>query len=368
MNALRRDDLRRFVFPFTALVGQEEMKRALLINVIQPSLHGVLVQGERGTAKSTAVRALSFLLPEIPVVEGCPFQCDPAAPASSCRYCREASGAQGGLPRTQRRMRVVELPISATEDRVVGTLDMEHALRKGEQRFSPGILAEVHRGILYIDEVNLLNDHVMDLLLDAAAMGVNVVEREGVSRVHPSRFVLVGTMNPEEGDLRPQLTDRFDLSVEIRGVEDADLRQEIVRRRLAFEQDPAAFWDAWEEEERKLAARIVRARERVADVALPAEILRSACELAAGCGLDGHRAEIAAAKAARAVAALEGRLEVGPEDLAEAARLTFPHRFRRRPFEDGGEERERFAALMERVRTPRERPADEPAYAEKKTV
>ena len=230
-----------YEYPFAALVGQENMQRALLLNAIAPQLSGVLIQGEKGTAKSTAVRALAALLPQQTAVEGCPFGCDPADEAHLCPLCHAKKAVGQPLVPVTRRARVVELPVSATEDRVVGTLDIEAALKTGEKKFEPGLLAQANRNILYVDEVNLLEDHIVDVLLDAAAMGMNTVEREGVSYSHPARFVLVGTMNPEEGDLRPQLLDRFGLSVQVHGESDPATRAEVVRRRLAFEADPAGF-------------------------------------------------------------------------------------------------------------------------------
>src|SRR5215212_3323141 len=227
----------RPVFPFTALVAQTRMKRALILNAINPKLGGVLIRGEKGTAKSTAVRALANLLPELILVADCPYGCDPTDPLVACESCRERSDS----PTTTRRVPLVELPVGATEDRVVGTLDLEHAIQEGRRRFEPGLLASANRGILYVDEVNLLNDHLVDLLLDAAAMGMNYVEREGVSVQHPSQFILVGTMNPEEGDLRPQLLDRFALAVEVEGIPQPAARAAVVRRRIAFEDDPRAF-------------------------------------------------------------------------------------------------------------------------------
>src|SRR6267378_1897804 len=247
--------LDRHVFPFTAIVGQESMKLALILNAIVPTIGGVLIRGEKGTGKSTAVRALARLLPEHLVVEGCHFGCDPEDTDALCSECRQRLADAGVLPSHKRRMRVVELPINSSEDRVVGTIDIEAALRAGAKRFEPGVLAEANRNILYVDEVNLLDDHLVDVLLDAAAMGVNVVEREGISVWHPSRFILVGTMNPEEGELRPQLLDRFGLCVDVRGLRSVDERVEIVHRRELFEEDPEAFVGAYEETEQAEAER-----------------------------------------------------------------------------------------------------------------
>src|SRR5512136_1500622 len=251
------------IFPFTAIVGQDRMRRALVLNAVYPQIGGVLIRGERGTAKSTAARALAALLPEIAVVADCPFRCDPDSPAMWCTNCRERSACGETLPVALRKTRFVDLPVSATEDRVVGTLDIERAIQKGERHFEPGVLASANRGLLYVDEVNLLDDHVVDLLLDSAAMGVNVVEREGISFTHPARFILVGTMNPEEGDLRPQLLDRFALSVDITGIRDARERVLIIERNLGFEQDPDAFRNTWLPHEEKLSRMIEQARKLV---------------------------------------------------------------------------------------------------------
>jgi len=259
-----------FAYPFSAIVGQELMKQALLLNVVNPKLGGVLIRGEKGTAKSTAVRALASLLPEIDVAAGCPFSCKPEG-NDLCADCA-AKAKAGALTTARRRTRVVDLPVGATEDRVLGTLDLEAAIKKGEKTFEPGILAEAHRGILYVDEVNLLDDHIVDVLLDAAAMGVNTVEREGVSFSHPARFVLVGTMNPEEGELRPQLLDRFGLCVQVEGILDIDSRVEVVKRRMAFEDNPAGFAREWEAQEQAVAQRVERARTLLPRVGFPDEL------------------------------------------------------------------------------------------------
>src|SRR5512136_189347 len=248
------------IFPFTAIVGQERMKMALILNAISSQIGGVLIRGERGTAKSTAARALAALLPEIEVVADCPFGCEPGGIEALCDLCRDRLARGEVLPTTMRRTRFVDLPVSATEDRVVGTLDIEKAIQQGERRFEPGVLAAANRGLLYVDEVNLLDDHVVDLLLDSAAMGMNIVEREGISFTHPARFILVGTMNPEEGDLRPQLLDRFALSVEIHGIRDARERVMIMQRNLAFEADAQAFEGDWQPHEAELSHQIEQAR------------------------------------------------------------------------------------------------------------
>jgi Mg-chelatase subunit ChlI len=322
------------VYPFTAIVGQEDMKLALILNVINPLLGGVLIKGEKGTAKSTAVRALADLLPAMEVSTGCPFHCDPADVSRLCDSCRGRSEEQT-LPFQSVKMRVVELPVSATEDRVVGTLDIEHAIKQGEKKFDPGILAQANRNILYVDEINLLDDHVVDVLLDAAAMGVNTVEREGVSYSHPARFVLVGTMNPEEGDIRPQLLDRFGLSVAVAGENRPECRVEVIKRRLSYEQDPAAFGRQHQAEQEQLAASIMQASRLLPQVTIKDELLLLVAKLAIALDVDGHRADITVIKTAITLAAFDGREEVEPEDVKKAARLALPHRMRRRPFEDG---------------------------------
>lgn len=321
------------VFPFQAIVGQEQLKTALLLNAIDPRVGGVLIRGEKGTAKSTAVRALAAVLPEMRVVDGCRYSCDPGDPGSWCDECRErreSKRLEGGM----RRPRIVDLPVSATEDRLVGTLDFERALKKGERSFHPGLLAEANRGIVYVDEVNLLDDHLVDTLLDAAAMGVNVVEREGVSYAHPARFVLVGTMNPEEGDLRPQLLDRFGLCVEVQAVRVADHRVEIMRRRRAFEENASAFLKEWEDRESQLRERVDSAQRRAASVAVSDESLYAIADLCIRAEVDGHRADHVMARAAAAYAAFEGRDEVTLADIARVAPLVLAHRLRRTPFED----------------------------------
>lgn len=317
-------------FPFTAIVGQEKMKRALILNLINPALGGVLIKGEKGTAKSTAVRALTEVLPERMEAEGCPFSCDPDDRSCMCDECR----SKKEIVAVKRRMRVVDLPVSATEDRVVGTLDIEKALKTGEKHFEPGILADANRNILYIDEINLLDDHVVDVILDSAAMGVNTVEREGVSFSHPAKFVLVGTMNPEEGDLRPQLLDRFGLVVDVRGETDIEMRTEVVKRYLEYENDPEAFLEKWRPEQEKLCNKISTAKSLIKNVSYSDDILRLAAEISVSLGVDGHRADISMIKTACANAAYEGRNSVSKSDMKLAAELVLPHRMRRKPFEE----------------------------------
>lgn len=326
---------RAAVYPFTAIVGQEDMKLSLILNVINPALGGVLIKGEKGTAKSTAVRALAELLPAVQAVQGCRFHCSPDDVNQLCDDCTAQLRKNGVLPQETAKMRVVELPVSATEDRVVGTLDIEHAIKCGEKKFEPGILALANRNILYVDEINLLDDHVVDVLLDAAAMGVNTVEREGVSYSHPARFVLVGTMNPEEGDIRPQLLDRFGLSVTVTGEHDPEQRVEVIKRRLSYEQDADAFIAQYQEEQENLAAKIIQAGKLLPQVQIDGSLLATVAKLAVELGVDGHRADITVIKAALTIAAFNGRIQAELEDIKQAAKLVLPHRMRRRPFEEG---------------------------------
>ncbi|HEV7871072.1 MAG TPA: putative cobaltochelatase [Modestobacter sp.] len=319
-------------YPFGAVVGMDDMRLALLLNAVSPAVGGVLVRGEKGTAKSTTVRALSAVLPPVAVVAGCRFACDPSAPDPSC-----PDGPHSADDRAVTRpARLVELPVGASEDRLVGSLDLERALTEGVKSFEPGLLAAANRGVLYVDEVNLLHDHLVDLLLDAAALGTAYVEREGVSVRHAARFLLVGTMNPEEGELRPQLLDRFGLTVEVAAPRDADLRAEVVRRRFAYDADPAAFTAAWAAEEAALAARIADARARLPRVVLSDAALRQVTSVCAAFDVDGLRADLVTARAAIAHAAWCGRGEVTEDDVRVAARLALPHRRRRNPFDAPG--------------------------------
>ncbi|MGW6601375.1 putative cobaltochelatase [Streptomyces sp. NPDC055036] len=318
-------------FPFTAVVGMDDLRLALLLNAVSPAVGGVLVRGEKGTAKSTAVRALSALLPEVPVVAGCRFSCDPAAPDQRC-----PDGPHETAPGVARPARMVELPVGASEDRLVGALDIERALSEGVKAFEPGLLADAHRGVLYVDEVNLLHDHLVDLLLDAAAMGASYVEREGVSVRHAARFLLVGTMNPEEGELRPQLLDRFGLTVEVAASREPELRVEVVRRRLAYDDDPAGFAARWAEEETALRDRIVAARALLPEVRLGDVALLRIAATCAAFEVDGMRADIVMARTATALAAWAGRTDVLAEDVRQAALLALPHRRRRNPFDAPG--------------------------------
>lgn len=320
------------IYPFTAIVGQERMKRALVLNAVDPRIGGVLIRGERGTAKSTAARALAALLPQVAVVSDCRFGCDPDRPTTWCTECKERTANHQALPVELRRTPFVNLPVSATEDRVVGTLDIEKAIQKGERHFEPGVLAAANRGLLYIDEVNLLDDHVVDLLLDSAAMGMNIVEREGISFAHPARFILVGTMNPEEGDLRPQLTDRFALSVEIHGIRDARERVAIMERNLAFETDAEYFRQQFLPKEDELSHQIERARMLVDQVTYTRRDLLSIAALTASLNVEGHRADLVILKTARAHTAFEGRTAITDRDIALAAELALPHRIKQGPF------------------------------------
>ncbi len=335
----------RYIYPFTALVGQEDMKLALILNAINPKLAGVLIRGEKGTAKSTAVRALAALLPDNQVVNGCLFGCDPEDVTTMCRSCREHLQKNKKLESTTRKMRVVELPVSATEDRVVGTLDLEEAIKKGEKRFEPGVLAEANRGILYMDEVNLLDDHIVDVLLDSAAMGINTVEREGVSFTHPANFMLVGTMNPEEGELRPQLLDRFGLCVQIEGILDPKQRVDVVRRRIAFEEDPAGFCSLWEPAQKNLRRQIIAAKQLLVEVQASDKMLYLIAEIAVEMGVDGHRADLIMLKSAKTMAALQGHTEVTKDDIRATCDLALIHRMRRKPFQDLVLDQEKLKAI-----------------------
>jgi magnesium chelatase subunit D len=326
-------------YPFSALVGSPELALALTLNAVSPAIGGVLVRGEKGTAKSTAVRGLAALLPDVRVVAGCRFACDPWAPDLDCPDGPHAGpgGADGaGGDVEVRPARLVELPVGASEDRVAGSLDLERALIDGRRAFEPGLLARAHRGVLYVDEVNLLGDHIVDLLLDAAAMGVNHVEREGVSVRHAARFQLVGTMNPEEGELRPQLLDRFGLAVEVRASRDPAERAEVVRRRLAYEADPQGFAVAWAGADAEVAARIRAAQGLVGEVTLGERALAAVVAACAAFDVDGLRADIVTAKTAMALAAFQGRVAVTTDDVRRAALLALPHRRRRGPFEEPG--------------------------------
>ena len=321
-------------FPFSAIVGQDEMKLAILIAAVDPSVGGVLVFGDRGTGKSTAVRALAAMLPKMRAVIGCRYQCDPASPGAGCEFCAALKGVAGKshlIP-----VPVVDLPLGATEDRVVGALDLERALSQGVKAFEPGLLARANRGFLYIDEVNLLEDHLVDLLIDVAASGENVVEREGLSVRHPARFVLVGSGNPEEGELRPQLLDRFGLSVEVKTPTDLPSRVEVVRRRDQFERDPAAFTEQWKKQDERVRRSITKGKTQLGQVVVPDAALERAAQLCMALGTDGLRGELTLIRAARSLAALEGDDAVGDAHLRRVAPSALRHRLRRNPLDDAG--------------------------------
>ena len=343
------------IFPFSAIVGQERMKLALILNAINPAIGGVLIRGEKGTAKSTAARSLAALLPQIEVVTGCPYSCEPSSPFEGCDFCAANQGHA-----VHRQARLVELPVSATEEAVVGKLDIEVAIREGRRSFEPGLLASAHRGILYIDEVNLLNDHVVDVLLDSAAMGRNFVEREGISFSHPARFLLIGTMNPEEGDLRPQFIDRFGLAVEIEHIRDAERRAEVVRRRIAYEGNPDTFSEAWAREEEAERRRITDAITLLPSVTLDDGVLTFIARLCAEHEVDGLRADIVIYKAAQTLAAYEGRTNVTPDDVLKVAEMALLHRMRRQPFDDPELDSEQLREMARQIMDSQQSRATEP--------
>lgn len=337
---------RNFLYPFTGIVGQERMKEALVLNIINPALGGVLIRGEKGTAKSTLVRGLASLLAERNE-NHCEFHCDPEKPDEFCDECLKKYKAGEEIQIIQGKMKVVNLPISATEDRVVGTLDIEHAIKNGEKKFEKGILAQSNRNILYVDEINLLDDHIVDVLLDSAAMGVNSIEREGISFSHPAKFVLVGTMNPEEGDLRPQLLDRFGLVVDVAGEKETIKRVEVVKRRLEFEADPEKFIKKYEKDENELKEKIEKSKKILKNVKCSDEMYEIAAKISIALNVDGHRADISVIKTAITIAAYEGREDVSKKDMLRAAVLTLPHRMRKTPFEDGVLEESKLEKLIE---------------------
>jgi len=345
------------------------MRRALILNAVDPRIGGVLIRGERGTAKSTAARALAALLPKVKVVVDCHFGCDPENPSTWCTECRERVARGEELPSMLIPTPFVNLPVSATEDRVVGTLDIEKAIQKGERHFEPGVLAAANRGLLYIDEVNLLDDHVVDILLDSAAMGVNIVEREGISFSHPARFILVGTMNPEEGDLRPQLLDRFALSVDIYGIRDARERVQIMERNLEFEANPESFRSLWLLKEQELSEQIAQARKLIDKVQHTSRDLLSIAALTASLNVEGHRADLVILKTARAQAAFDGRTAINDRDIALAAELALPHRLKRGPFQQaemGMEELQERIEQLQASQTPKSSDVSETVQDEQK--
>ena len=351
-------------FPFSAIVSQERLKSALLVNAVDPSIGGVLIRGEKGTAKSTAVRALRSILPDIRVVADCPYHCPPDDPSHMHDGCRERVERGEELPEAQIPTPLVEVPLNATEDRLAGTLHIEHALETGEREFEPGLLARANRGILYVDEVNLLEDHLVDVLLDVAVSGVNIVEREGISYRHPARFLLVGTMNPEEGEVRPQLLDRFGLCVTVSGLSDPGERMEVVRRWTEFERNPESFLAQWSEDDEALSERITDARERVGNVEVPDGMVHLAVTIAARAGVQGHRPDIVIVKTARALGALLGLSRLSTQLVFEAARLVLSHRMQNallRPASDTDAEIERV------LRQAAEESGDEGPSAENTT-
>ncbi len=323
--------MKHYTYPFSALIGQERMKTALLLNAVDPTIGGVLISGHKGTGKSTAVRALAQILPEIEGVADCPYHCSPEDSDSLCENCIQRLESGDSLPRGQQSMPLVELPLSATEDRVVGTLHIEHALKTGERRYEPGLLAAANHGILYVDEVNLLDDHLVDILLDAAASGINIVEREGISYTHPARFMLIGTMNPEEGELRPQFLDRFGLSVTVTGLSALEMRQAIVRQRIAFDRDPKTFVDQWRPMEDLLTRQVTAARKKVSSIQFSNQMVKMAVRLSIELEIQGHRSDIAILKTARALAALLEKDVIEAAHIAEAARYVLPHRMNHIP-------------------------------------
>ncbi len=330
---MEKAEERRIVYPFTAIVGQEKAKLALLIAAVNPLVGGVLLRGDKGTGKSTMVRALADVLPEIEIVADCPFNCNPRNPLEMCDYCYQRWKRGEELPVRKAKMRVVDLPLSVTIDRLVGTLDVEKALKEGVRALQPGLLAEANRNILYIDEVNLLDDYIADTLLDAAAMGWNIVEREGVSVKHPARFILVGSMNPEEGELRPQILDRFGLVVDVEAPLDPEVRAEIVKRVEEFYSDPIGFYKKYEAAQKELQEKIIKAREILPEVTISEDLLELLAKTVAEMGIRTCRAEIVTVRAAKAIAALDGRRKVTLEDLKKAMELALPHRLKSKPFE-----------------------------------
>ena len=322
--------IRRRVLPFSAIVGQEELKQALMMLAVNPRLGGVLIRGEKGTAKSTAARSLAALLPDVAVNEDCVYGCALVKPESWCDACRNREHVEGEL----RHPPFESLPLGVTEDQLLGSIDLEHALKDGKRRFSAGILAAANQGVLYVDEVNLLEDHIVDLLLDVAASGVNIVAREGIRVDHPAEFMLVGTMNPEEGELRPQLLDRFGLCVEVESIADTDARAEVVVRRLAFEDDPRAFHEAYRAADEEIAASIMRARELLPQIKPHRKWCVAAAQIASSLGVHGHRADVLIVKGAATLAALEGRDAIVADDLERVAPAALRHRMRVTPFDE----------------------------------
>lgn len=334
--------IKRKILPFTAIVGQERMKKTLILNAINPKIGGVLIRGEKGTAKSTAVRSLAELLPDIDVVKGCPFNCNPYDEHEMCDICFSKVQNNEKLEIVRRKVIVKDLPLGATEDRVVGSLNVEKAIKEGIKALEPGILADANRGILYIDEVNLLDDYIANVLLDAAAMGVNVVEREGVSVAHPAKFILIGTMNPEEGEIRPQLLDRFGLHVEVESIDDIDKRIEIIKTAEEFEKDPISFVKRYEPKQQELKNKILKAKEILPYVEIDEDLLRIVAETCIRFNVRSHRAEITVVRTAKTIAAFDGRKKVNLDDIKEAMEFALPHRMRSMPFDQPILEKEKI--------------------------
>jgi Mg-chelatase subunit ChlI len=343
---------RRLVYPFSALVGQTELKTALLLNAVNPMIGGLLIRGQKGTGKSSAVRALIDILPPIDTVKDCPFNCNPVDPTNMCSQCYDSYKKGEKLESETRPMDVVSLPIGATEDRVIGSLDIEKAISQGVRALQPGLLAEANQNILYIDEVNLLPDHITDSLLDAAASGWNTVEREGISVSHPARVILVGTMNPEEGELRPQLADRFALHVSVEGIYDIEQRVEIIKRNLEFGENPVGFSEKWKGEQEKLRKSIVDARDLIGDVDISSEFMQAVAMACINLHVDGHRPDISTVRTAKALAAFEGRTTVSPEDIRRVSVMAVGYRTRGFGFEEPAtpaEVRDTFRSVLQKI-------------------
>jgi len=340
----------RINYPLSAICGQEKLKLSLLLNVINPQIGGALIRGERGSAKTIAVRGLSDILPEIEVVQGCRFSCDPKNISKMCSLCREEYEKGVKLPVSKRKMRIVELPVGTTEDREVGTLNIEKAITEGVKALEIGMLAEANRGILYVDNINLLDDHIMDVLLDSAAMGVNVVEREGVSVSHPANFILIGSMNPEEAELRPQLHDRLAFHVEVKGIGNLQGRLKIMKQAMEFERDPIYFRGLYEESYNEIAGKILQAQKLLPKVTIKEEFLRIVARMGVELDVDGHRPDIIITRAAMTKAAYEGRKKVTEEDMIFASELTLGFRMRRTPFEEAALGTTRFQQVLEHAK------------------